>query len=390
MFDSSLHYSDKPEWKHEPAYREEVAALLTDLSFAVSNPPRIDEPYQCIIERVEYCLSLPMSARQRMIARWIQSKGYIGLLEWRRSSDVLDDAHDLAEDLNDLPSCAEIAFTNGRVCAADLNYESSGDYNELTLSHLGHLSTSERSLDPEFESHVCLNLASSYFTLERGDEARTYLARAKALLNFLPVDSTQNAECCRHGANICWVEAVLERSFGLLPVAYDTALRAYDMYSRLPPDAYWNEIATIGGVIAETAIDLADALSKDASSTARRTHLAVARSYIELAAKAANAAQNDLTAGITLLTHARFLAAIGRTAEAEHCVEAADMTAKEQQNLAIAIQARTARGHIYALSGEKDRAVNCFQTALDLAHASALPALGVWARRELLWERELS
>lgn len=390
MFDSSLHYSDKPEWKHEPAYREEVAALLTDVSYTINNPQLIDEPYQRVIERVEYCLSLPMSTRQRMVARWIQSKGYIGLLEWRRSSDVLDDAHDLAEELNDLSSCAEIAYTNGRVCATDLNYESSGDYNELTLSHLNHLGTSERSLDPEFESHVCLNLASSHFTLERGDEAKTYLARAKALLDFLPIDIAQNVERFRHLANICWVEAVWERWFGRLPIAYDTALRAYDMYSHLPPDKYFNEVATIGGVISETAIDLADSLSKDPSSTARRTHLAVANSYIELAAKAANAAQNDLTAGITLLTHARFLAAVGRTTEAEHYVEVADMTANEQQNLAIAIQARTTRGRIYVLCGEKDRAVNCFQTALDLAHASALPALGVWARRELLWERELS
>ena len=390
MFDSSLHYPDKPEWKHEPAYREEVAARLAGIFRIIDNPYFIDEPYQRAIEQADYCLSLPMSTRQRMVAHWAQSKGYIGLLEWRRSSDALDDAHDLAEDLNDLPSCAEIAYTNGRVCAADLNYESSGDYNALTLSHLSHLNTSERSPDPDFESHVNLNLASANFTLERNDDARTNLEQAKTLLDFLPIDIVQNPERFRHVANIYWVEAILERWFGQLPIAYNTALRAYDMYSRLPPDKYLNEIATIGGVIAETAIDLADSLSKDPYSTARRTYLAVARSYIELAAKAANSGQNDLTAGITLLTHARFLAAVGRTAEAEHYVEVADMTANEQQNLAIAIQARTTRGRIYALCGEKNRALNCFQTALELARSSALPALGIWARRELLWDRELS
>ena len=88
----------------------------------------IDNPYHRTVERTEHCLTLSMSSRQRMLVRWAQSMGYIGLMQWRHGSDCRDDALELAEQLDDLSSCAEIAFLNGSACATDLNYESASEY----------------------------------------------------------------------------------------------------------------------------------------------------------------------------------------------------------------------------------------------------------------------
>lgn len=393
MFDSSLRYPDKPEWKYEPSYHETTAAMLDAIFHSINLPDLDEDAYQRTVERAERCLSLPMSVRQRMLLHWAQGMSYMGLMEWRRSSDSFESAFDLAEALNDQPSCAELAYLNGRACAADLNYASAKDYNKSALSLLQELLESGSPSDLDFEARIFLNLGTSEYVLEQYDEARSHFSHVKFLLTVFPsiedAAAAQGVDRLRQLARVYWAEAVLERWIGLPETAFQTALRTYDMYERLSSsDDYPAEIATIGSIIAETAIDLADGLSMDIASSARRTQLTIAQSYIENAADAATTANDALTASLVLLANARYETALGAFAEAEDSLASVCVTAEARHNLALSVQIETTRGRLFAARAEQNCAEQCFQTALDIARSSDLPALGIWAKRALLWERE--
>jgi tetratricopeptide (TPR) repeat protein len=390
VFDSSLHYPDRPEWKRESDYQDVVAALLTEIFDDLNHPNHIDEPYQHALARAEYCLTLSMSLRQRMLVKWAQSMGYIGLMEWRQGSDCLDDALELAEQLGDVPSCAEIAFFNGSACSADLNYESARDYNSHALSLLQELSGSEQSIHPDFEARILLNLASSDFTLEMYEDAQAHIAQAHILIELPLTHAPQDALRSRQLANLYWIEAILQRWIGIPEMALHLALKAYDLYSQASSPTLLSQLATISSVTAETALDLAETISSNPVSDARIAYLEVARPYVEAALKAAHAAQDDLAAGLALLTDIRYRIVRSEPVDFESLTTAVLKTADDRHNPAVAIQAYTTLGRAFATRKQRTVAADCFRQATTIADASRLPSMSMWARRALIWESELS
>lgn len=390
MFDSSLHYPDRPEWKQEQAYQVEVAAILGTIFDDLDSSNPIDKPYQRALASADQCLRLSMSSRQRMLVKWVQSMGFIGLTQWRESSDCLDEALELAEQLDDVPSCAELAFSNGSACAADLNYESAHEYNSYALSLLQRLQGMDQSYDPDFEARILLNLASNDFTLEMYDDARAHVTRAHALID-LPFAhaAAHDTSRSRQRANLYWVDSILHRWIGIPETALHLALKACDLYAQLPSPGLPDQLSTISSLTAETALDLADTISADPLSDARSTYLEVARPYTEAALKAAHEAQDELAAGLALLADARYQMARGVSVDFESLTSAVLKTANDRQNPAIAIQAYTTLGRALSMRDQKGAAADCFQQAIKIADAFRLPSMSMWARRALLWESEL-
>jgi hypothetical protein len=324
-----------------------------------------------------------------MLVKWVQSMGFIGLTQWRESSDCLDEALELAEQLDDVPSCAELAFSNGNACAADLNYESAHEYNSYALSILQRLQGMDQSYDPDFEARILLNLASNDFTLEMYDDARAHVTQAHALIDLPFAHAAHDTGHSRQRANLYWVDSILHRWIGIPETALHLALKACDLYAHLPSPSLPNQLSTISSLTAETALDLADAISADPLSDARTTYLEVARPYTETALKAAYEAQDELAAGVALLADVRYQMARGVSVDFESLTSAVLKTANDRQNPAIAIQAYTTLGRALSTRDQKRGAADCFQQAIKIADASRLPSMSIWARRALLWESEL-
>lgn len=384
MLDSSLHSADRESWHEEPGYSPYIVKPLTDAMKHVKLAGGIYEKYQMALDRVAICLKYPMSLRQTMVVKYVQGSAYLGMADCSHGCNAVDDALDIAEQLDDDASCVELAYLNADACSALLKYRAATEYYDISLSLLRKLGTEDRPIDPDIEQLVLLGFAGSNFILARYAEAAAHIQDSRAVGMW-----SESAQKPIRAAMILWLEALLHRWVGTPETALNNAVRASEIYSQAGASAKLTSVIRINSLVAEIALDIVDTFAPDSIGDARFAYTTLSDPYIQRAINATRAAQDPLGEGLALLAHLRRECAFSYQPDPTPICEVVLQTAKQYNDVALESQAYTTMARAYSTRGQSNLADACYRNALTVLHGHDLPAMEMWARRALLWDGEL-
>jgi tetratricopeptide (TPR) repeat protein len=219
---------------------------------------------------------------------------------------------------------------------------------------------------------VTTNLAGLRFFLADYAVAEQLLAEARSLLPALNGKPQR-----RDVARIPWLEAHLYRWRGEPERALRPALAAAHEYDQ----SAGGSTVRIQVVVADVALDLAATMPP---GTDRDALLTLAEPHITRATVVATEVGDDIGGLLARLTALRLMRMRGENRDRVAPIEEIARRARRLQDDALLAQAFTALGNEWSERKEHESAQVCYRQTLSILDGSDVPALGVWAKRELL------
>jgi hypothetical protein len=140
-------------------------------------------------------------------------------------------------------------------------------------------------------------------------------------------------------------------------------------------------------LVADIALDRAESRLSGERADADNL-LTLATPYVHSALALAEATQDQGGLGLAMLADARLSRLQGRESPRITTIEAVFSMAQQLGDIALLAQSQTALGDEFRYAGEKEASLMCYRATLDALGPSEIPALGVWAKRQLLFATE--
>jgi hypothetical protein len=186
------------------------------------------------------------------------------------------------------------------------------------------------------------------------------------------------------------MEALLYRWRGQPELALHHALAATDIYAQIAqsPTSVL-AIGRVSGIISEIALDLAQSLPAVDYPSGHASYLQLAHPYVKRALDIAQETRDGPGLSLAMLTRARFDGVAGHNIDRIDVIEAVIKQAQQRGDIALLAQAYTALAREYTVLGHAEAALDCYRRTLDTVAGSDVQAVAAFARRNLLFAREM-
>jgi hypothetical protein len=379
MVKSCLHLPDAATWHDDDAYSPSVARLLSHAHVHLTErDPRLPSapPPDTLLRPV---LGWRMSKRQRLVAYYLLARAAEARQDFADAIGWLDDASTLATDLLEIGALAELLRLRGRACQALQRFAEAADasWDFLVLLRDPRVGFGPDDLETEVDTR--LTVAQSEFFLEHYDLALIALADADAL-----IAGRSGFDGAR--VHVAWISALLHRWRGEASIALPIAMDVAEAPSVRRSAALRGRIET---VVADLSMDRAEAFASDPSSFTRSTFLTIAEKYLR--SSESDLADSTDTGAVAMarLARIRYGRLTARNEDRLRALDALETVGRKTADDALVIQALTARGDEFIARSEREPGLWAYRRALDVARHSQVAAMGMRARRALLYDQEL-
>ncbi len=353
-----------------------------DVAAALNHAYRLLErrQYPAVLDYLTPFRSATMSEHQKMRVHYALGTASARLGETRRAIELLDQALDVAERLEDLSACAMLAYLD-----APLHYElssisSAAEYYSLALDAIDTLRDMPSPADAGLELDVLVALSAQCFLLDRHDECARLLERARALTQVSPENRKRRAD-------IEWMLALLERWRQRPYEALRHAQLALAEYRRGVGGI--NELARIELVVADIELDVAANLPFSTPVHGELTLLPHTDRHVADAFAHARVSGDRAAETMALLALARYDRMVhpgeDRTTTLDHALR----FATDLHDPSVLGQVYSAMGDEMAGRGLFSQAVGLYRTALDQFATQEMVTLAQWARLGLRRAEEM-
>jgi tetratricopeptide (TPR) repeat protein len=358
----------KPHWNRKvaTALRHAYAFIeMGDLSAAaVSVRPYLGHTMGTIQRlRVLFVLSLEAAESNRL----------------KESFDFVEEALDISVDMNDLDSCATLAYHGASVLHNMQQFVDAAKYYDIALDAL----RSSENWDPETEAprefDLLVSLAIEEFSRARFPEANEFLSAA-ARLPLVSADHQLRV------ARAEWTASLLARWQGDDPLALQRALASYTTYVNFGTPI---ERARMSLALADVYLDFASPPGKVPSSAEYGRIADLSERPIMEALVSTRASGDSAGEGLALLTYARYLRISRRDEDVLGIIAMVEHLSCRLQDLPLLGQAYTARGTELMSRGQHSQALVSFRAALEVLNASQVLAQAIWPQRALREDEEM-
>jgi len=403
---ASFKLPDDPLWYTEPHYSFEIAyalhqayTVITDSDDkapterdATANGAKSAERSRLQNLLTQY-IAKRMSAHQRISVYYALGRLNSIQEDYTQASRCVGIALELSQSLNDLDGCALLAYLHGTLVRYAQRFsEEARDY-DLSFRFLNEGGNNVPHADIVLELEMLMRLAGSYFIRERYDISRRLLGEARQLVGLASQEQRHNPQALANirqdAAGLEWLAALLFRWSGEPERALRHALSASEVYTELQRPQLLGRIAI---VIADIALDLADnsadTMMEQTMTRAQHVYTALAEPYLRLALTTLPEVCDTPGESLARLTQVRFERMTRQITPRIATIEQVAQVARRRDDTLLLAQAQTALGDEFQLHGETESALSCYRLSLDTLRMSDGPALGVWARRRLLYAAE--
>jgi hypothetical protein len=310
---------------------------------------------------------VPMYLSMGMICVAGGGEGTEEALSW------LEAALEMAEKVEDLTALPQLYYLHGYAESQRLRYRSAAEDMAACAGVLEHLTHEYALLDHALEQEAIARLAGFEIMLGEYDVAAQLYDEAQVLAEAAPERPLEMAD-------IHWGRALLLRWQRKPVPALEHARAASRLLVALDDRSGAGRMRSI---LAEIALDLAEASAAHSPNQRRDYYITLALSAAQEARQLTRDAQDTAGAGLAALAAARASALAGRNERRVGMIEDVIRQGKRTEDSALRGQALTALGREYALAGYDARARGCFREAYDVLARADLPGLGIWPLRAL-------
>ncbi len=370
LFSSSLHLPDDVAWKASYGYSPDIAGVLIAAYTSIRRGKGNVYGYLQAISLAVSSVKARMSRRQRLHLYFILAAG-AGAGNWYNEALYwIDRAIPLAIQIEDTAAVLELLSLRMSFNRALLKL---ADAIEDCRACLEQLDAQREALgvdDPAARLHTHAQLATFAYFTGQPLLAESHLADARALASrvYEPHYDSATAE---------WVQAHLYRIYGEPERALRHVLGFYDDYIN---EALAVSRDRLEFFVADVALDWAEKLR---SGTDRDAFLALSLPHLEMAERLAEESNDSPGQGLARLARIHYnrlsAANVERIARLEEVIH----LGYEIDDVAIKAQAYTALGDEFAACRERESALNCYRTTLDILTHSQVGVLGISAKRAL-------
>jgi tetratricopeptide (TPR) repeat protein len=379
MVNSCLHVPDAATWRDDEAYSPSVARLLSYAHTRLSELNHSHSSLPLPDALIRPALGWRMSKRQRLLAYYVLARTALARKEYSDAIGWVDNAYGLATELREVGALAELARLRGNACQELQRFADAADasWDYLVLMRDPRAGVGPDDVAAEVETRIAL--AQFEFLQENYDLALAVLADADALI-------TGSSEFDVSRLYIAWIRVMLHRWRGESLIALRIAIEVAEAPAIRSSPQVCGRIETI---VADLSMDRAEAFALDPVSSIRSTFLTMAGKYLR-SSEAALLDSSDLGgAAMARLARVRFSRLTGANEDRLEALDDLERLGRTVPDDALVIQALTARGEELMARGEREPALVAFRQALDLARRSQVAAMGMRARRALLYDQEL-
>lgn len=376
QLESSLRAPINPRWAEEEGYSPLVGEELQDVLTLLQTAEERDASLQAY-DRLRACFHRPHSQHQRLQLFYALGLTFLRLGEAELAQTTVETALELANRLPDLAATAELMYLAGSVAYANGAYKPGADY----LASAGALLTALGGEDDPADTALMIDALSTnalcLYTLQAYPAAWAAVKEARLLVARPPGDPLR-------AGTLALLAALLHRWTGEPARGLQEAMAGAEAYAEWGVTRIQRQyLARLLRVVAECALDLAEASAPHLTGLGRDTFLRVAHPAIKGALALARGMDDAASLGMALLIRTREQRLRGRQTNRLATIAAVIESAEDLEDPALAILAYTARGEELAARGEREAALDSFQTADDLSLQYQMPVLGVTARRAL-------
>jgi hypothetical protein len=376
QLESSLRTPIDPRWAEEDGYSPLVADALQSVFALLQAAEERDASLEAY-DRLRACFQRSHSRHQRLQVFYALGLTFLRLGETELAQTTVETALDLADRLPDLAATAELMYLAGSVAYATGAYKPGADY----LAAAGALLTQLGDEDDPADTALMIDALSTHalclYTLQAYPAAWAAVKQARLLVARPPGDPLR-------AGTLALLAALLYRWTGDPARGLQEAMAGAEAY------AQWGVtriqrlyLARLQRVISECALDLAEASAPHLTGLGRDTYLRIARPTIQRALALARETADAASLGMALLIQAREQRLRGKQTNPLTTIAAVIKSAEALEDPALTILAYTARGEELRARGEREAALDSFQTADDVSLQYQMPVLGVTARRAL-------
>ncbi|MGH2487259.1 MAG: hypothetical protein ACRDHE_14725 [Ktedonobacterales bacterium] len=377
---SSLQRPDTLEWHslrhYAPAAGESMTQAYTALQRLRDDSDAYWEAYVALIPLRSLTLCLP----QHLNVEYALALTYTADGSIPQALESLERAIDVAQLLHDLPALVELHYLAGAASYMLTEFVDALDHNVYGLTYLRALATSPNPVDPQFELDFLLRIAALKFELAHYREARDSLDEARAIRETWLPSSPLIA------ATINWTHAQLNRWTGFAGNALHVGIATADVFRQCGSSINAGRMC---GIVADTALDLAETYASDALSQARLTYLEVSRTYCKLAQSYARDANDSVGQSLARLTQINWTRQTGRNRSTLAELEKVRKAAARSADPALHGKVLTALADEYAERGERESARHCYLRAWRELEERELRAIADWTHRKFLRFEEM-
>jgi hypothetical protein len=324
-------------------------------------------------------LGYTMGTIQRLRVLFVLSLEAAESYRLKEAFDFVDEALDLSLDINDLDSCATLAYHAASVLHNMQHFVDAAKYYDIALDAL----RSSENWDPETraprEFDLLVSIAIEEFSRARFPEANEFLSAAA----HLPLASADHQ---LRIARAEWTAALLARWQGDYPLALQHALTSHTTYVNFGTPI---ERARMSLALADVYLDFAS-LPGNVPSPAEYGRIAdLSERPIMDALVSTRASGDSAGEGLALLTYARYVRVSRRDEDVLGIIAMVEHLSRRLEDLPLLGQAYTARGTELMSRGEHSQALVSFREALKVLNASQVLAQAIWPQRALRKDEEM-
>lgn len=320
-----------------------------------------------------------MGTIQRLRVLFVLSLEAAESYRLKEAFDFVEEALDLSVDMNDLDSCATLAYHGASVLHNMQQFVDAAKYYDIALDALRSSENwnPERRAPREFD--LLVSLAIEEFSRARFSEANDFLSAAA----HLPlVSADHQLRVARAG----WIAALLARWQGDYPLALQRALASYTTYVNFGTPI---ERARMSLTLADVYLDFASPPGNVPSSTEYGRIADLSERPIMEALVSTRSSGDSAGEGLALLTYVRYLRVSRRNEDVLGIIAMVEHLSCRLQDLPLLGQAYTARGTELMSRGERSQALESFREALEVLNASQVLAQAIWPQRALREDEEM-
>jgi tetratricopeptide (TPR) repeat protein len=364
---------DHPSWRHHRDYSPAWSVALFR-AFELLAVNRIDA-YVRAVDLIKAFLSERVVAPQRLRVCYIMAVGLTSVEVFRESLNWLDEALELAINLEDNRAVLDLILLRSALNRNLLQFAEAAADLQAVLALLDS-EPPERQIEHKAMRLVfTVRLAGVEYFLGHYVTAQTYVDIARELTHEVP-------NALLDAATAQWVQTHLYRLRGRPEDALYTALATANAFSETPSP---NSAARAQALVAETAMDIAAKLAVFGDSG---SFLKLAWRHLRLATDFAKEAQDVLGENMVALARIRYERMRRADTNRIVVIEQVIQIARNEDDIALLAGGVTALADELAARGERESALNYYRQVLALLDGSDVPAVGIDARRALLLDEE--
>jgi tetratricopeptide (TPR) repeat protein len=374
----SLDIADDPRWFAAPSYSTSVARALTQAYAIMKRHTTRVRSFTSASAIMFPFVNTPMSPEQRIRLNYVMGLSLAADGAYPVALPWLDDALDLAVQLDDFGAIAQLSFLHGLADNALMQYSEAIEHHRVSLDALIELDNRLSPAASSLELSTLLCLAQFEYMAGKFELSGLRTEQAKRHLRRAPDNQSLEA------ANLAWVEAALSRLRGEPDRALQKALVAAELSGGTATLLNQGRLNTF---VAECALQLADILP-----LAHPRHYVVtnlAHTFAEEAIRIAIKASDAEGLGMGLLARTRYKRALDHSFDHLSTIAAVEEIAWQRNDHALLGRVHTARGDEMMARDETESALNCYRKAIAVLDNGEAYALSVWPRRALYRYQEM-